>query len=69
MSNTYSSGETISITLAQASELMPAQKKMRVIRVEPDVHEALDEIGQRGETYGDIVKRLVKFYKEHKRNG
>lgn len=68
MSNTYSLGETISRTMAQqGNEFMPAKKSMRVIRVEPDVHEALDEIGQRGETYGDIVKRLVKFYQEHKR--
>ncbi len=50
---------------ASRTETVPAKKGMRVIRVEPDVHEALDEIGHRGETYGDIVKRLVTFYKEH----
>ncbi|HKI07525.1 MAG TPA: hypothetical protein VKA09_03955 [Nitrososphaeraceae archaeon] len=54
--------------MSQASEFMPAKKTMRVIRVEPDVHEALDEIGQRGETYGDIVKRLVQHYKATTQN-
>lgn len=52
---------------ASRTNTVPAKKGMRVIRVGPDVHKALDEIGQRGETYGDIVKRLVKFYKEHEK--
>jgi negative regulator of replication initiation len=44
------------------------EKKKKLIRIDADVHKALgDLIEHKGETYSDIIKRLIKFYKEQKR--
>ena len=39
-------------------------KEKKIIRLHTEVHNGLDEVGFRGETYNDIVKRLIKHYKE-----
>jgi hypothetical protein len=53
----------------QASSLLVIpEKDKKIIRLHPDVKDQLDElIEYKGETYNDIVKRLIKFYKEHQR--
>lgn len=54
--------------MSQASSLMVIpEKDKKIIRLHPDVKKALDDLVERkGETYNDIIKRLVKFYKEHR---
>jgi hypothetical protein len=39
-------------------------KKDKNIKV-TDVHRELGQIGRLTEDYGDVVERLMKFYKEH----
>jgi len=34
------------------------------IRVKAETKRALDEIGKKGDTYDDILQRLIKFYEE-----
>jgi hypothetical protein len=42
-------------------------KDKKHIKLHPDVHKELGELVEyKGETYNDIVKRLIKFYKEQK---
>jgi hypothetical protein len=57
--------------MSQASSLLVIpEKDKKIIRLHPDVKKSLDDLVERkGETYNDIIRRLVKFYKEHKRNG
>jgi hypothetical protein len=55
----------------QASSLLVIpEKDKKIIRLHPDVKKSLDDlIEHKGETYNDIIKRLVKFYKEHEKRG
>lgn len=43
--------------------------KNKNIKVTEEVHQALGEIGRLTEDYGDVVERLIKFYKEHQGHG
>jgi predicted HicB family RNase H-like nuclease len=50
----------------QASSILASQEKDKkmMIRLTPDVHEELGKLVQyKGETYNDIVERLIKHYK------
>ena len=38
------------------------------LRVSKELRNMLNKIGERGETYEDIIRRLLKNYKEVKRN-
>ena len=54
----------------QAYEMVgrpPTGKKPKTknIKVTDDVHEELGKIGRLTEDYGDVVERLLKFYKEN----
>jgi hypothetical protein len=49
----------------QASSEEMVEKKYVTVRLEADVHKELNEIGLRGESFSDIVRRVIKFYKEH----
>jgi hypothetical protein len=40
------------------------EKDNKVIKVYPAVYKALGELGQLGESYDDIIRRLIKHYKE-----
>lgn len=35
------------------------------IRVEKEVRDDLDSLGKRRESYNEIIKRLIKFYREN----
>jgi predicted DNA-binding protein len=52
--------------MSQASslELTIPEKDKKIIRLYPDVKKELDELVEyKGETYNDIVRRLIKHYK------
>lgn len=46
-----------------SSSVLVSDKK-KLIKINPDVHKALGEVGIWGESYSDIIKRLIKSYKE-----
>lgn len=37
---------------------------VKLVKLKDDTHTELNEIGLRGESFDDIIKRLIKFYKE-----
>jgi hypothetical protein len=47
----------------QASSLLVTEKK-KLLKIDPNVHQALGEVGLWGETYSDIIRRLIKEHKE-----
>ena len=56
----------ISVMQASSQKLeMVSKKPKKLLKIDPDVHDALGEVGEWGETYSDIIRKLVKFYKEH----
>jgi len=44
---------------------MSSNKKMTTIRIDPDVRDDLQTLGKWGESQSDIIKRLIKSYKEN----
>lgn len=42
-----------------------SKKKDKTLKVSKEAHDALDNVGLRGESFSDIILRLVKFYREH----
>jgi predicted CopG family antitoxin len=42
-----------------------SKKKDKTLKVSQEAHDELDDVGKKGESYNDIILRLVKFYKEH----
>jgi hypothetical protein len=45
------------------SQIVMADQKKKLIKIDPNVHKELNEVGLRGESFSDIIHRLVKFYK------
>jgi predicted CopG family antitoxin len=41
-------------------------RKMPNIRIMSDVKEELYEIAEKGETYSDVIRRLIDYYKKNK---
>jgi predicted CopG family antitoxin len=39
-------------------------KKMKGIKVEEDVYDSLTKLGSKNETFSDIVKKTVEYYKK-----
>ena len=65
----YIEAESINVCDMQATttQLTIPEKDKKMVRLHPDVHKELGELVERkGESYNDIIKRLVKFYKQHK---
>jgi len=42
---------------------------MPTIRVMRHVKDELFEISEKGETYSEVIKRLIEYYKDTKRQG
>jgi predicted CopG family antitoxin len=40
---------------------------VKIIKVKPDTHIQLNDIGLRGESFDDIIKRLIKEHKEKRK--
>ncbi len=45
------------------------EKDKKMEKLEPHVHNELSKIGFKGESYSQIIERLIKFYKENQRSG
>lgn len=39
---------------------------IKLVKLKDETHAALNEIGLRGETFDDIIRRLIKEHKESK---
>jgi predicted CopG family antitoxin len=52
--------------LASSQQGLVSEKKKKLIKIDPKVHQELNEVGLRGESFSDIIHRLVNFYKEHR---
>ncbi len=48
----------------QASTLLVPDAKKKLIKIDPEVHKELNEVGLRGESFSDIIHRLIKYYKD-----
>ncbi len=46
-----------------------AEKDKKLIKIDPDVHKALNEVGMRGESFSDIIKRLIEEHKTRQQQG
>ena len=44
----------------------PVDAKMPTIRVMKHVKDDLFEIAEKGETYSNVIERLIKYYRNHK---
>jgi hypothetical protein len=44
------------------------EKDKKMVKLEPHVHNELSKIGFKGESYSQIIERLIKFYKEYQRD-
>ena len=40
------------------------RQDMKMVRLDDDVHADLTEIGSKNESYSDIIRRLIRFYKD-----
>ena len=47
----------------------PMDSKMPTIRVMRHVKDELFEISEKGETYSEVIERLIEHYKDTKRQG
>ena len=52
----------------QANSQQELTEKKKLIKIDPKVHEELNKIGLRGESFSDIIHRLVKSYKEQQQH-
>jgi len=44
---------------------MKPRKKTTTIRVSKETQSMLKDIGKKGETYDDVIRRLIEFYVKH----
>ena len=45
-----------------------ANKSTVTIRVKVETKKRLDEIGKKGDTYDDIIRRLLEYYEKSNKN-
>jgi hypothetical protein len=44
-----------------------AKQYMKMVRLDDDVHAELTELGTKNESYSDVIRRLIKFYRGSKK--
>lgn len=53
------------ITSNNGGKKSPDEEKKTTIQIYISTRVALSELGKKGETYDDILNRLIRFYKDH----
>ncbi len=43
-------------------------KDFKCVWIRKDVHKEISSYGSTGETYGDVIEKIVKFYREHNKH-
>jgi Putative antitoxin len=59
--------EQVNMQASTTTILVPEDKK-KLIKIDPDVHKALNEVGLRGESFSDIIKRLIEEHRKREHN-
>lgn len=42
-------------------------KEYKPLKISPESHQDLMDLGKKGESFDEIIKRLIRFYKENKK--
>jgi hypothetical protein len=63
---TKSSKGTTKTTLVELGSTEDEHVDFKIIKVSLETHKELQKLGMKGETFDEVIKKLVKFYKEHK---
>jgi hypothetical protein len=42
-------------------------KEFKLIKISPETHKELEDLGTKRDSFDTIIKRIVKFYKENKK--
>ena len=42
------------------------KQDMKMVRLDDEVHADLTQIGSKNESYSDVIKRLIKFYRDNR---
>ena len=45
------------------------QDMAKMVRIDDDVHADLTKIGQKNESYSDVIRRLIDFYNKAAKKG
>jgi len=64
-----SSKSTTKTTLVDPSSTPVENVERKIIKVSPETHKELLKLGAKGETFDDIIKRLIKEHKERQHSG
>ena len=59
-----SSKSTTKTTLVTPSPTEVEDVEFKIIKVSPETHKELLKLGMKGETFDDIIKKLIKEHKE-----
>lgn len=46
----------------------PEEMALTTIKISQDLRDELRELGKKGESYEDVIKRLIQVYKNHQGN-
>lgn len=55
-------------TILPESAELPTAKKYKHVRITEDLYNELLELGRMGDSFGDLIERLAKFWKENHRH-
>jgi hypothetical protein len=59
-----SSESTTRTTLVSPSDTEVEEVEFKIVKVSPETHKDLLKLGKKGETFDDIIKKLIKEHKE-----
>jgi predicted CopG family antitoxin len=48
-------------------EIPDMTKEYKFIRISPETHKELESMGMMRDSFEDVIKKLIKFYKENKK--
>jgi hypothetical protein len=61
-----SSESTTKTTLVPPSPTQVDNVEFKIIKVSPETHKELQKLGMKGDTFDDIIKKLIKEHKERR---
>lgn len=50
-------------------EIPDMTKEYKLIRISPETHKKLEDLGSKRDSFEDIIKRLLKSYEEKQKEG
>jgi hypothetical protein len=64
---TKNSKGTTKTTLVELGFTEDEHVDFKIIKVSPETHKELQKLGMKGETFDDVIKKLIKEHKERQR--